>query len=60
MSFIVGFRCNCCSLIFDLPAYIGEEEVCPVCYCDEFTAFHQEEDEFTAFHQEEDAEDAEN
>ena len=44
MSFIVGFRCDCCGLIFDLPAYIGEEEVCPVCYCDEFTAFHQEED----------------
>ena len=50
MSLIIGFRCNCCGLIFDLPAYIGEEEVCPVCYCDEFTAFHQEED----------AEDAEN
>lgn len=50
MSLIIGFRCNCCGLVFDYPAYIEEKEMCPACYCEEFTAIHQQED----------AEDAEN
>ena len=50
MSLIIGFRCDCCGLVFDYPAYIEEKEMCPACYCEEFTAIHQKED----------AEDAEN
>ena len=52
MSLIIGFRCHCCGRIFNLPAYVYVEEkgMCPVCYCEDFTAIHQEED----------AEDAEN
>ena len=26
MSLIIGFRCNCCGLIFDLPAYVEDAE----------------------------------
>ena len=26
MALISGFQCNCCGLIFDFPAYIGNDE----------------------------------
>lgn len=44
MALISGFQCNCCGLIFDFPAYIGNDEMCPKCHCEEFTAIYQKEE----------------
>lgn len=44
MPLISGFQCNCCGLIFDFPAYVGNDEMCPACHCEEFTTIYQKEE----------------
>lgn len=44
MPLISGFQCNCCGLIFDFPAYVRNDEMCPSCHCKEFTTVYQKEE----------------